>query len=61
LEKLPPESRTLLLDYFSEAKTAKIQLHRRISEGLRTTQTALRMRVMRTKEKLKVCVQECMG
>lgn len=61
LEKLPPESKTLLLDYFSEAKMAKIQLHRRISEGLKTTQTALRMRVMRTKEKLKVCVQECMG
>ncbi|HKO99580.1 MAG TPA: hypothetical protein VJU86_21555 [Pyrinomonadaceae bacterium] len=61
LERLPPESRTLLLDYFSEAKMAKIQLHKRISEGLKTTQTALRMRVMRTKEKLKVCVQECMG
>jgi len=61
LEKLPPESKTLLLDYFSTEKMAKIQLHRRISEGLKTTQTALRMRVMRTKEKLKVCVQECMG
>jgi DNA-directed RNA polymerase specialized sigma24 family protein len=61
LEKLPPESRTLLLDYFSEAKLAKIQLHPRISEGLRTTQTALRMRVMRAKQKLKICVQECMG
>ncbi len=61
LEKLPAESRTLLLDYFSEAKLAKIQLHRRISEGLQTTQTALRMRVMRTKQKLKICVQECMS
>ena len=61
LEKLPPESRTLLLDYFSEAKLEKIQLHRRISEGLKTTQTALRMRVWRTKEKLKICVQECMS
>jgi len=61
LEKLSPESRNLLLDYFSEAKLAKIQLHRRISETLQTTQTALRMRVMRTKQKLKVCVQECMG
>jgi RNA polymerase sigma factor (sigma-70 family) len=61
LEKLPPDSRSLLLEYFSEAKLAKIQLHRRISESLETTQTALRMRVMRTKQKLKVCVQECMG
>ena len=61
LEKLSPDSRNLLLDYFSEAKLAKIELHRRISESLKTTQTALRMRVMRTKQKLKTCVQECMG
>jgi DNA-directed RNA polymerase specialized sigma24 family protein len=61
LDKLSPESRNLLLEYFSEAKLAKIELHRRISEGLQTTQTALRMRVMRTKQKLKICVQECMA
>jgi DNA-directed RNA polymerase specialized sigma24 family protein len=61
LNKLSSESRNLLLDYFSEAKLAKIQLHRRISESLATTQTALRMKVMRSKQKLKVCVQECMS
>ena len=61
LADLSLESRNLILDYFSEAKLAKIELHRRISEGLKTTQTALRMRVMRTKQKLKICVQECMG
>lgn len=61
LEKLPPDSRNLLLDYFSETKLAKIKLHRSISESLKTSQTALRMRVMRTKLKLKICVQECMG
>lgn len=61
LDKLPADSRNLLLDYFSEAKLAKIELHRSISESLKTSQTALRMRVMRTKLKLKICVQECMG
>jgi len=61
LAKLSPDSRNLLLDYFSEAKQAKIELHRRISDSLEMTQTALRMRVMRTKHKLKICVQECMG
>ncbi len=61
LGELPPETRTLLLDYFSEAKLAKIKLHQRISESLKTSQTALRMRVMRSKQKLKVCVQECMA
>ena len=61
LAKLSSESRNLLLDYFSEAKLKKIELHRRISESMKTTQTALRMRVMRSKQKLKTCVQECMG
>jgi RNA polymerase sigma factor (sigma-70 family) len=61
LEELPPEARNLLLDYFSEAKLAKIKLHQRISKSLKTSQTALRMRVMRHKKKLKVCVQECMA
>jgi len=61
LAELSPESRNLILDYFSEVKVAKIELHRRISERLETTQTALRMRVMRIKQKLKICVQECMS
>jgi len=61
LAKLAPESRSLLLDYFSEARHAKVELHRRISESLQMTQTALRMRVMRTKQKLKICVQKCMS
>ena len=61
LEKLSPDSRNLLLDYFSEAKHKKIELHQRIAESLRMTQTALRMRVMRSKQKLKICVQECMS
>lgn len=61
LAELPVENRNLILDYFSEAKLAKIELHRRISESLEMTQTALRMRVMRIKQKLKICVQECMN
>ncbi len=61
LAELPPDNRNLLLEYFSEAKRAKIEIHQRISESLKTTQTALRMRVMRSKQKLKICVQECMS
>ncbi len=61
LEKLSPENRSLLLDYFSGAKRAKIELHRRLSESLEKSQTALRMQVMRIKQKLKICVQECMS
>jgi DNA-directed RNA polymerase specialized sigma24 family protein len=61
LAELSVENRSLILDYFSEAKTAKIELHRRISEKLEMSQTALRMRIMRIKQKLKGCVEVCMG
>ena len=61
LEELSPDNKDLVLDYFSEKKSAKIQLHRHISESLRTTQTALRMRVMRIKQRLKSCIHECMN
>lgn len=60
LAKLPAESSGLLLDYFSEATRTKIELHRSISARLQTTQTALRMRILRIKLKLKLCVEECM-
>lgn len=60
LADLSPESRSLILDYFSEVKQAKIELHKRISETFAMTQTALRMRVMRIKQKLKSCIQDCM-
>ena len=61
LNKLPDENRSLILDYFSESKSAKIELHKKISEGLEMSQTALRMRVMRIKQKLTICVKECMS
>lgn len=61
LDQLEPENKHLVLEYFSEGKLAKIQLRRRISESLKTTQTALRMRVMRIKNQLKGCVQECVN
>ena len=61
MQELSPETRSLLLDYFSEEKSAKIDLHQRISQSLKMTQTALRMRVMRSKQKLKICIEQCMS
>lgn len=61
LAELPTESRNLILEYFSEVRMAKIEMRRRISEGFEVTQTALRMRVMRIKQRLKLCVRECMS
>jgi DNA-directed RNA polymerase specialized sigma24 family protein len=60
LNKLSPANRELILEYFSEAKLAKIELHRQLSKSMATSQTALRMRVMRIKRTLTICVRECM-
>ena len=60
LKKLSPESCDLLFEYFSEAKQAKIELHRHICESMGLTPTALRMKVSRLMQKLRICVRECM-
>lgn len=61
LAELPAESQQMLLNYFSEVKQAKVELRLRLSKSFAVTQAALRVRVMRTKQRLKLCVQECMG
>jgi DNA-directed RNA polymerase specialized sigma24 family protein len=61
LAELPAESRSLIIEYFSERKAAKIELHQRLAEKLELTQTALRMRIMRLKQRLKMCLEECMN
>jgi RNA polymerase sigma factor (sigma-70 family) len=61
LSELPEDNRRLILDYMSQEKQAKIDLHKRLAESLNMTQTALRMKVVRIKQKLKLCLQECMA
>jgi DNA-directed RNA polymerase specialized sigma24 family protein len=61
LEELPFDCRKLLLDYFSGSPQEKIALHLQIATRMKMTQTALRMRVYRCKEKLRCCVEECMA
>lgn len=59
LQELSSENRTLILDYFSENKSAKITLREKISETLEVSKTALRMKIVRIKQKLKNCLTEC--
>lgn len=61
LNELSAENRELILCYFSENKQAKIDLHKQLSAKLKLTQTALRMKILRLKQKLKICLQECMA
>ncbi|MCD9186274.1 MAG: hypothetical protein LUM44_07560 [Pyrinomonadaceae bacterium] len=59
LNELSEENREVLLDYYSEEKQAKIKLHNQLSEKLNLTKTALRMKLVRLKRKLKICLEEC--
>lgn len=61
LEELPVENRRLILNYMSESKRAKIDLHKQISKSLNTSQTALRMKILRIKKQLRSCLDGCMA
>lgn len=61
LAELPPERRTTLLKYFSVSKTEKIIEHQSLAQRLNLTPTALRMNVMRCKQRLAGCIRHCMG
>jgi DNA-directed RNA polymerase specialized sigma24 family protein len=61
LATLPPNKREVLLQYFSEDKSRKIRMRQLISTSLKKTQTALRMEILRMKQKLTICVKQCMN
>lgn len=61
LGHLPPENRRFILDYFSESKAAKVELHKEMSGTAGASIEAVRMRVVRIKRKLKICVEDCMN
>ena len=61
LATLPADKREVLLNYFAEDKSRKIQMRQRISASLRKTQTALRMQIVRMKRNLTTCVKHCMN
>lgn len=61
LDKLPPARRKLILDYFSQSRRAKIDLRKKMSDTLNISKTALRMKVMRIKKKLRMCIEKCLA
>lgn len=60
LNEFSKENKDLILEYFSETKQAKIDLHKQLCQALKLTQTALRMKIVRLKQKLKICLENCM-
>lgn len=61
LETLPPESRTLIMEYYQEEKRAKIEIRKQLAERLSIPLNALRIRAHRIRIELEKCVIDCLG
>ena len=60
MEKLPPENRQLILEYYQEERRAKIQLRQQIAERLSIPLNALRIRAHRIRINLESCINQCL-
>ena len=59
LSELPEDGRRLVLDYYEGERSAKISNRRRLATLLGVTDTALRNRVQRLRDRLEQCVRAC--
>src|SRR5689334_24730966 len=60
LDKLTPENRELVLEYYQDEKKAKIDHRRQLAEKLGIAVNALRIRAFRIRNSLEVCVRTCL-
>ena len=60
LNRLPEESRQLIVLYYQGEKSAKIENRKRLAEGLRVTLGALRYRAFDLRQRLQGCIERCM-
>jgi len=59
LTSLPPSSRDLMMRYYQGEKRIKIENRRRLAEALNISLDILRIRAFRLREKLAVCIDDC--
>ena len=60
LGKLAPFSRILIERYYSEDKRRKIDLRKRVAAQLGISVGTLRLRALRIRQKLQVCIEQCL-
>jgi DNA-directed RNA polymerase specialized sigma24 family protein len=60
LDKLAPNSRQVIERYYAENKRAKIDLRKRIAAEFGISLNTLRLRALRIREKLQVCIEQCL-
>jgi len=59
LAELSPEGRELILEYYTDEGRAKIDNRRRLAEVLGLSETALRSRAQRLRDRLEDCIARC--
>lgn len=60
MDRLPPENRRLVLEYYQEEKRAKIDHRKQLADQLGIAVNALRIRACRLRAQLQQCVQNCL-
>jgi DNA-directed RNA polymerase specialized sigma24 family protein len=60
LEELPPESKSLILEYYQEERRTKIELREHLAGRLGIPLNALRIRAHRIRVVLEKCITSCM-
>ncbi|MFN2482181.1 MAG: RNA polymerase sigma factor [Pyrinomonadaceae bacterium] len=61
LQKLAPESRALIADYYEHDRASRIRRRKEIAAGLGIPLNALRIRAHRVRAGLEACVRACAG
>jgi DNA-directed RNA polymerase specialized sigma24 family protein len=60
LGSLSAENRELIIQYYQGEKGAKIENRKRLTDRFKVPLNTLRMRALRLREKLQVCVENCL-
>lgn len=60
IEKLTPHAREVIGQYYSADRRAKINLRKRIATALGISNGNLRLRALRIRAKLQVCIERCL-
>ena len=60
LNRLPEESRQLIVLYYQGEKSARVETRKRLAESLRITLGGLRYRAFDLRQRLQGCVERCM-
>jgi DNA-directed RNA polymerase specialized sigma24 family protein len=61
LRELPTESRILVLEYYAEDKTLKIDTRNRMARSLGIAASVLRNRIFKLRNNLRTCVAACLA